>query len=527
MCSTRQHVCRQYAFHQYNILPSYNSGEGHSSKRRHRKKRETTKSPVDKESNTRFERNLYPCSDHHRAIVRQSPCPPMSRDCRFCQTALISLTLHIVCVKNRTATALGTTEGTAECTCTHALNHLSDVLFLRRRRMRASKKDSFDDENDTSRSTSRDSKDNQAFSRKYLKWLKSLHLSTFREALRDKLGVTTIDHLFHKEDDDFRSVGMDEEQVEIIMTEVMHLLEQRAGETAVAPPVLKRRNSRGLVIFKAGVRDSDESNSPSGDKAKIKDQYELLEARNASLSQQVSDLKEANNNAKAHFEAALQEERNVTLKMQRKNVKLKHRIAENTNKTRDEESRLLLEIKTLQTELREASTTRKSDTKTRSDVLETRNASLSQQVSDLKEANNNAKAHFEAALQETRERFEADLTRLKDLNNHMETKAKQTAQRETHQANQLRAKTQDVSDLEQQLASLYTAYQMLQKEFDKLQQVTREKQAQQEQADFSTASSLDEIQKKHAAAEAAKRTHQMQLTKQTLKYYESAASEPK
>ena len=109
----------------------------------------------------------------------------------------------------------------------------------------------------------------------------------------------------------------------------------------------------------------------------------------------------------------------------------------------------------------------------------------------------------------------------------METKAKQTAQRETHQANQLRAKTQDVSDLEQQLASLYTAYQMLQKEFDKLQQVTREKQAQQEQADFSTASSLDEIQKKHAAAEAAKRTHQMQLTKQTLKYYESAASEPK
>ena len=122
------------------------------------------------------------------------------------------------------------------------------------------------------------------------------------------------------------------------------------------------------------------------------------------------------------------------------------------------------------------------------------------------------------------ERLKAELARLRKSHSQMEKKAEETAQRETHQATQLRAQTQNVYDLKQQLASLYTAYQMLQKEYDKLERATKDKQAQQEEADFSTAVSLHEIQKKQAAAVAAEKVHRMQLTEQQLKFEAAAAA---
>ena len=258
-----------------------------------------------------------------------------------------------------------------------------------RRRKRAQHKKSLDAQRDT---TTSESKDKQPFSRKFLKWLISLHLYAFKKALRDELGVTRIEHLFNKEDCDFRSIGMNEEEVEVVMTEVMKRLQARVGETSeTTPPHLGKDDPRGLAVCKVGLRASDHSDSADDHKATSQDRYELLEARNASLSQQVTDLKEANKRASIGFETALQEERDKFLEMQRENAKLKQLIADNTSKARDEESRLSLEIKTLQTELREVITAH-SGMKSRSDLLEARNASLSQQVADLKQASKDAKA---------------------------------------------------------------------------------------------------------------------------------------
>ena len=54
------------------------------------------------------------------------------------------------------------------------------------------------------------------------KFLRTLHLGLFIKVLQRK-GVTTVEDLCHLKDGDFRSIGMNEAKIKVIMSELLKL----------------------------------------------------------------------------------------------------------------------------------------------------------------------------------------------------------------------------------------------------------------------------------------------------------------